>query len=392
MLTEIPTARVQQNTSAGEIKSLTSLRGVAALAVVTQHFSATAQLHSSGWIPSIVPHGYMAVDFFFVLSGFIMSYTYINSFQSLGIKAFPPFFLKRVARIFPLGLAVLLTVLLLGGFAAIWGRSDLFINQNAIKVGLVSSIIVNVLHLQGFSYRYNLNDPSWSISVEMAAYLIFPILIWIVFKGPRLISILFFFAGTLTLASVAIAHPRLGLATRSVPFDLVRCFTEFSYGMLVYRIFQMQGPARIIGADAGTWGITALSVAMLVLRLDLLAALSFPLVVLAWAWNTGSPSRVMSSRLPYFFGTISFSIYLVHHLFRRPELELLKYFFPDPIPPASALAFAFAFAGSISVIPVAALAYYFVEKPGRTAIKALIDRFRRPARGPTLTPDPQPVR
>ncbi len=390
MLTEIPTARVQQNTSAGEIKSLTSLRGVAALAVVTQHFSATAQLHSSGWIPSIVPHGYMAVDFFFVLSGFIMSYTYINSFQSLGVKAFPPFFLKRVARIFPLGLAVLLTVLLLGGFAAIWGRSDLFINQNAIKVGLVSSIIVNVLHLQGFSYRYNLNDPSWSISVEMAAYLIFPILIWIVFKGPRFISILFFFAGTLTLTSVAIAHPRLGLATRNVPFDLVRCFTEFSYGMLIYRIFQMQGPVRIIGADAGTWGITALSVAMLVLRLDLLAALSFPLVVLAWAWNTGSPSRVMSSRLPYFFGTISFSIYLVHHLFRRPELELLKHFFPDPIPPASALAFAFA--GSISVIPVAALAYYFVEKPGRTAIKALIDRFRRRARGPTLTPDPQPVR
>jgi len=86
-----------------EIKALTSLRGIAAIAVVLQHFSATAQLHSSGWIPSIVPHGYMAVDFFFVLSGFIMSYNYFPLFQTDGIRAFLPFFLKRVARIFPLG-------------------------------------------------------------------------------------------------------------------------------------------------------------------------------------------------------------------------------------------------------------------------------------------------
>ena len=252
----------------------------------------------------------------------------------------------------------------------------MFINQNAVQVGLISSIIVNILHLQGFSYRYNLNDPSWSISVEMAAYAIFPILIWIVLQGPRLLSGLFLLAGSLVLTSVAIGNPRLGLAIRTVPFDLVRCFTEFGYGMLIYRIYETQGRARFIGADAWTWSITALSVMMLALRLDLLAVFSFPLVVLTWARNTGFASRIMSSRLPYFFGTISFSIYLVHHLFRRPELELLKHVFPAPIPPASALIFAFA--GSVSVIPVAALAYYFVEKPGRVAVKTLIARLRRP--------------
>ena len=58
-----------------EINALTSLRGIAALAVVLQHFSATAQKHCDVTIPSLAPHGYMAVDFFFVLSGFIMSYT-----------------------------------------------------------------------------------------------------------------------------------------------------------------------------------------------------------------------------------------------------------------------------------------------------------------------------
>jgi len=134
----------------GEIKALTSLRGVAALAVVTQHFSATAQVHSSGWMPSIVPHGYMAVDFFFVLSGFIMSYTYFPLFQSDGISAFMPFFLKRVARIFPLGLAALTMILLLGSVASIWDRSDMFISEGVAQAGLASAVLVNVLHLQGF--------------------------------------------------------------------------------------------------------------------------------------------------------------------------------------------------------------------------------------------------
>jgi len=274
----------------------------------------------------------------------------------------------------PLGLTILAAILLLGGIAAIWGRSDLFINQDAVQVGLTSSILVNVLHLQGFSYRYNLNDPSWSISVEMAAYLLFPIFIYIVFNGPRPVSLAFFLVGTSVLVGVAMPLPRLGLTLRSVPFDLVRCFTEFGYGMLVYRLFRTQGWVRTICGDAWTWGVTALSVATLVLRFDLLAAFSFPLVVLAWAWNTGSASRIMSSRIPYFFGVISFSIYLVHHLFRRPELELLQYFWPKPVAPAFALAFAFA--GSVSVIPVAVLAYRHVERPGRTAINLLVRRMQ----------------
>lgn len=363
----------------GEITSLTSLRGVAAVAVVLQHFSATAQMHSSGWIPSLVPHGYMAVDFFFVLSGFIMSYTYLSAFRTEGLGAFAPFLLKRVARIFPLGLAVLAIILLLGGIASIWGQSGLFINRNAVQAGLNLSILVNVLHLQGFDYHYNLNDPSWSISVEFAAYVVFPILIYIVFTGPKLLSVAYFFAGTLVISSVAASQARMGLAVRSVPFDLVRCCTEFGYGMLVYGVFRSPGTLRVLGGDAWTWGITGFSAAMFVLRLDLLAALSFPFVVLTWAWNTGTASRIMSSRIPYFFGTISFSLYLVHHMFRRPELALLKYFFPDPIPPFGAIIFAIV--GSISVVPAAVLAHYFVERPGRTAVNSLVERARRSVRG-----------
>ncbi|HYZ61677.1 MAG TPA: acyltransferase family protein, partial [Acetobacteraceae bacterium] len=74
-----------------ELKSLTALRGVAAMAVVLQHFSATAQEYCRVTIPSLVPHGYVAVDFFFVLSGFIMAYTYLDSFRQRGMAAYGPF-------------------------------------------------------------------------------------------------------------------------------------------------------------------------------------------------------------------------------------------------------------------------------------------------------------
>ena len=90
-----------------ELRSLTALRGVAAMAVVMQHFSATAQEHSQGVIPSLVPHGYLAVDLFFALSGFIMSYTYLDLFQRDGARAYGGFLVKRAARIVPLNLAVL---------------------------------------------------------------------------------------------------------------------------------------------------------------------------------------------------------------------------------------------------------------------------------------------
>jgi peptidoglycan/LPS O-acetylase OafA/YrhL len=361
--------------SGREIKALTSLRGFAALAVVTQHFSATAQSYSSGWIPSLVPHGYMAVDFFFILSGFIMSYTYLPHFRADGIRAFVPFLLKRVARIMPLGLFVLLVILLLGGIAALSGHSDLFINQNAVQAGLATAIIVNILHLQGFSYKYNLNDPSWSVSLEMSAYLLFPLLIYVVFRGPRLLMLAYLLAGTTVLASAAIAQPRLALNDRGVLIDVTRCFTEFGYGMLVYRLYETAGPLNALGKDLWTWAITMLAVLMLMLRVDLLAMFCFPPLVLAWARNNGVASRMMSSRLPYFLGTISFSIYLVHHMFRRPAMAVVQHFFTHPIPPLAAIAFAVA--GSLVVIPFAYLSYRYVELPGRKALNRL---FRQPHR------------
>lgn len=358
-----------------EIKALTSLRGFAAMAVVLQHFSATAQWHSTGWIPSLVPHGYMAVDFFFVLSGFIMSYTYLAGFESLGMKAYGPFLWKRVARIFPLGIAVTAIILFAGGIASFWDKPWMFINGAAMQNGLGTAVLINLLHLQGFFNSYSLNDPSWSISVELAAYVLFPGLIYLIFKAPRWVGVAYVAVGAYILFRIATTGPVIGLGTRWMPYDLSRCLVEFGFGMIVYRAFSGPSRLRAVGRDGWTWLISAACVSFFALRTDLLAAFSFPFVVLAYALNRGAPSRLLSSRIPYFLGTISFSIYLVHHMFRLPEMMLVQYFHPGKLSPAEAIVFALL--GSLSVLPFATLAYYGVERPGRTALNSMVRKLHR---------------
>jgi peptidoglycan/LPS O-acetylase OafA/YrhL len=153
-----------------EIKALTSLRGIAAMMVVTQHFSATAQSHAAVTIPSFVPHGYMAVSLFFVLSGFIMAYTYHADFALRGVPAMPSFLLKRAARILPLNTAVVIAIVAAGmASEVLLGRNIFYDSAN-----IVYDVLCNLLLLQGIGLGSNLNGPSWSISTEAVAYLLFP--------------------------------------------------------------------------------------------------------------------------------------------------------------------------------------------------------------------------
>ena len=193
-----------------EIVPLTSLRGIAAMAVVMQHFSATAQLHSAVTIPSLVPHGYLAVDLFFTLSGFIMSYTYLQDFQDHGLRAFGPFLGKRIARIVPLNTAVLLLVLAAGlASARLTGRNIVYAAPD-----LPLDLPANLLLLQGLGIGTNLNGPSWSISTEFAAYCAFPALIRLVFARRGRVWAPALLLCAAALAGIAATEPRLGSGWR----------------------------------------------------------------------------------------------------------------------------------------------------------------------------------
>ncbi len=367
-----------------ELKALTSLRGLAAMAVVLQHFSATAQLNTQAWIPSLVPHGYMAVDFFFVLSGFIMSYTYLAGFQAIGMRAYLPFLWKRVARIFPLGLAVTASILCAGAIAGLFGLEWLFLKVTA-PGGLSAMVLVNVLHLQGFLPEYNLNDPSWSVSVELGAYLLFPLLIALMFRALVVVTAVWTGLGVAFLIGMSRLDPAGGLAVRWAPLDFGRCVVEFGFGMLVYRAYRRPSWLHAVAADRWTWGFAAAACAALMLRNDLLAVLFFPPLVLAFALNKGQAGRALSHPVLHYIGVISFSIYLVHHMFRVPLFWAVRQWHPAPLSAATALGSALV--GSLLVLPVAALAYRAVERPGRDAMNGALRRINpRLLRSPPVRP------
>ena len=357
-----------------EIKALTSLRGLAAMAVVLQHFSSTAQHHASGWIPSLVPHGYMAVDFFFVLSGFIMSYTYLADFEARGISAFAPFLWKRIARIFPLGIAVTVIIVCLGQLAEPFGLTRLFYSLPP-DTGLGTVIAINLLHLQGLMPLYSLNDPSWSVSVELGAYLVFPLLIYLNAAARPWVTAAYTALGIWILLRLSAHDPTGGMAFRSPSYDLARCIIEFGFGMLVFRAYRQGGPLGAFGRDRWTLVVAAIAVLSLIGRSDLAAVAVFPFLVLAFALNTGRPSRILSHPWLHYLGTISFSIYLVHQMFRELEFWLIRQIHPAPLPPWMALACAAI--GAASVLPFAAMAYHGIERPGRTALNGLVRRLGR---------------
>jgi peptidoglycan/LPS O-acetylase OafA/YrhL len=347
-----------------ELKSLTSLRGLAAMAVVLQHFSATAQEHANVVIPSLVPHGYVAVDFFFVLSGFIMAYTYLHSFQAQGIHAYRPFLVKRVARVVPLNVAVLAVIVIVGlALEATIGRNLLFDDNN-----FGFNLAANLLMLQGIGIGRNLNGPSWSISVEFAAYFMFPVFVALMFHSRMLARITTALAivGIVAIASV---NPRLAMTIEAPPGSVLRCFFEFTLGLAAYRLFTSPRAAAMLGRDDVTIGLTLAACASLVARLDLPAVLLFPFIVVAYAVNRGLPARIMRLGLFHFLGVISFSLYLLHNPFRPIELLLLQTLAPAPVGAVAALTFAFV--GACSVIPFAWLAYRIVERPSRTLLRRL---------------------
>ena len=359
-----------------EIRALTALRGVAAMAVVMQHFSATAQRHAAHPIPSLVPHGYMAVDLFFVLSGFIMAHTYAPDFALRGVAAMPDFLRKRVARIVPLNTFAVLLVVCAGAVSTpLLGRNIFYDSHH-----LAWDTLCNLAMLQGLGIGANLNAPSWSISTEFAAYFLFPALAAVTLQRSRAVAICGIVLCATVLTMEALSHPRLGLDTQTIGGGLVRCVTEFTIGLGVYRMLRDPVWSARLGRPFLAPCAIAWVLAMLVLRLDLLAAAGFPFLIATLAVDTGGTARRIASPVPYFLGEISFSLYLLHNLFRPVALALAQAWHPAPLDTAEGMAMAFL--ASATVIPFAWLAYIAVERPGRRFMRKL----SRPA--PVGTPAP----
>lgn len=148
---------------AGPIPALTGLRFAAAIIVFFSHYNIPGL---DGWALRVQGSGYSGVTFFFVLSGFIIAYNYLEKFESDPLKNTFQYFVSRFARIYPL--------------------YALCIIYPWINTGIDSPLFLYLVGLQAWSsdisIAFGVNGPAWSISVEIFLYLMFPLLIPILSK------------------------------------------------------------------------------------------------------------------------------------------------------------------------------------------------------------------
>jgi peptidoglycan/LPS O-acetylase OafA/YrhL len=355
---------------AAEIKPLTSIRGIAAVLVAVYHFH---QLQDTG-IPTLnhfIRHGYFWVDLFFVLSGFVMALTYAGMFaQGFSWRAHRDFLRKRVARVYPLYLAVTLGVscyslLVYGGFEGV--------KRPAVNLAdPVLAHITNLLMVHAWGFGSSIGGPTWSISTEWAAYLLFPLLAWLALFRGKGAAVLLGLAATALLAYVA-TQPETGQTVRNGQFDIYhcldgmavfRCVGGFTIGLLAYRLRQTAWLMQLLRRDSVCFGLFALLlVGMAVPLPDLLLYPLLPLLVLSLYAAQGRALAFFSWAPFYRLGIYSYAIYLLHAHFHVVHGQLEKHL-PRFMPETAANLIACIVVYG-AVLGAAVFSYHYIEQPGR---------------------------
>lgn len=306
---------------------LDGLRGVAALLVVWYHIFegfATSPLDQR------FNHGYLAVDFFFILSGFVIGYAYDDRWK--GRMTTGEFFKRRLIRLHPM---VVLAAVLGAVTFAVQGR----VQWNGTPVGvpaLMLALLLGMLlipalpgsaaEVRGNGEMFPLNGPSWSLFFEYLGNILYALLLR---RLPtRALTAVVAVSG-LGLAAYAVGnlsgfgHLGVGwsLLDYNLPGGLLRLGFSFSAGLLLSRRFR---PVAIRGA----FWVCSIAVALLLGIPHLggseapwmnglydAACVLFIFPALVWIAASGRTTDRLSSRICKFLGDISYPLYIIHYPF-----------------------------------------------------------------------------
>ncbi len=286
--------------------ALDSWRGFCALLVALYHVPVTAFV----FLNPLVRGSFLFVDFFFVLSGFVISFTYEGRIRDGATAA--EFLIKRVGRLWPVHVVTLLAMLLLTA-AVSWARHVFGTSPFVEAPASVERLIANVLLLNGFGIKglTSINVPSWSISCEVMAYTLFCVLAPF---GRRAIF-LWLAIGILNAALIAKYSPLHMNATDVL--GLSRCAYGFALGVAAKVVYLKYGKYlfsnTVIEATA-----VALALCFVALTYEspwsLLAPLVFFVVVLVFALEAGRVSHLMKRPFFRLLGKLSFTTYMCHYI------------------------------------------------------------------------------
>ena len=346
-----------------DLRALTTLRFLAALWVVLY----TAWPHLNvGFTPVAVTKGYLGVETFFVLSGFILSHVYL---EAAGEKRFRygGFLWARLARVYPLHLVTLFGMIGLGVVATVAGLSidGSLTNWRDLPAHLT------LTHAWGLATSSAFNHPSWSISAEWAAYLSFPAFAFVAWRlrdRPILATVL---AAAFALGLYAAFEPLAGYSLTEATFrwGALRIVPCFALGCALYLVHR-RGGVPFAGPVALVSGVAVLASASLGLW-DAVTVLAAGGLILGLGSLDNARAGVLGSKLGVYLGEISYSIYMVC----APVLLLTTNVAARLTGADDKRFHIIVWLALVATIPVAAMmTYHLVERPARKALRGFADR------------------
>ncbi|HCM9219157.1 TPA: acyltransferase [Enterobacter hormaechei subsp. steigerwaltii] len=328
-----------------EIKSLTGVRGVAAFYVVTFHL---VERNFGGRIDDFLTNGYIAVDFFFILSGFIMSMVH-NEFSTKGSGNYSYFMFKRFIRIYPVYIFLYVVSVLLA----------------SIEHGITESplsFLINGLLLQSL-FGFNYIASSWSISTEMFAYLLFPVMLMTISKMKYIIPIIIMALASLIYISVSNEILAFSVNASGGLKSILRCLADYSLGVTSYVLFSN---GRVINKRISYASCFILAVLLMFRQVDVYIIALCALIIPSLVDETNVISRALSIKPIHYLGQISYSLYLVHSLL----VNQLSFIFADAQQWRAALIF------SASIL-ISMFTYHLIEKPCRVRLSKYGNGFNK---------------
>jgi peptidoglycan/LPS O-acetylase OafA/YrhL len=348
----------------GEILALTSLRGVAAVYVVLYHFNRWILPDRPVLPDSLFGYGYVAVDIFFVLSGFILATVYWPIVpQQAGM-----FMLKRICRLYPLHLSVLAVLALAIGLAP-WLHVPLHSDQYHAWRALP---FVALLVQPFFPGLGGWNNPAWSIGVELLCYLLLPF----VLPGVRLASKGWIVGAGLVLAAAQVALLSTAGDAAAGAEAVLRGIYGFYLGVMLRA--WMLGRAPVSDRVLTLLQSGALLVVLVGIRIGLPAVVpaASALLIAALSSDRGAIAVALRARPLMWLGHVSFSIYLLHDPIVKTARKLL------PLERLQAslhgemrlTGWLYSAVLLAMILALSALTYRLIEKPGRRIPQRFIRR------------------